>query len=281
MISAIGPGRLVVYRGSETVATLHRGRTDVPAPEAFDSRWFRETFADACEELYVLHRSATADSAHRPIDPEFVAHIGQNIIRWAISVARASGHGGTLLFVAPDAADRGEPDPYLNIKCRFSDEPPRRKIRNLILQVMEAVSRTGPNASAPNVHAGWSDYVASRDERLGELDEGIFEMAHLLASLSAADGAVVLTKRLDVLGFGAEISGALPEVPEVSRALDPEAAQTIVESATGVGTRHRSVYRLCAAVPAATGLVISQDGGARFIRQVNGGVTYWEQAPAG
>lgn len=110
--------------------------------------------------------------------------------------------------------------------------------------------------------AGWADYVASRDERLAELDEGIFEMAHLLADLSVADGAVVLTKRLNILGFGAEISGALPEVPEVTRALDAEARETEPEAATDVGTRHRSVYRLSGALPEAMGLVVSQDGGA-------------------
>jgi hypothetical protein len=248
-------------------------------PEAFDSRWFRETFAGACEELYVLHRSAANDRSHPSLDPGFVAQLGQNIVRWAISVIRTSGHGATLLFVEPDAADRSEREPYLNIKYRFLDEQPRKRIGHLILQIMEQVSRGGPSASARP--AGWVEYVASRDERLAELDEGIFEMAHLLADLSAVDGAVVLTKRLDVLGFGAEISGSLPEVPELAHALDAEARETVIESAASVGTRHRSVYRLSAALPEAMGLVVSQDGGARFVRQVDGRVTYWEQAPAG
>ena len=281
VVAATDPGRLVVYRGSDRVATLHRGRIDLPAAEAFDSRWFRETFAEACEELYVLHRAATADSAHRPLDPGFVAHIGQNIIRWALSVIRSSGHGATLLFVAPKAADQHVAEPFLNIKYRFADEPPRRRIRDLILRVMEAVSRSGRDVSEAARPVGWADYVASHDELLAELDEGVYEMAHLLADLSAADGAVVLTKRLDVLGFGAEISGALPDVSEVARALDAEARQTILESAAGVGTRHRSVYRLSSALAEATGLVVSQDGDVRFVRQLNGQVTYWEQSPAG
>ena len=42
--------------------------------------------------------------------------------------------------------------------------------------------------------------------------------------------------------------------------------------------RHRSVYYLCHQVPEALGIVISQDGNARFIKSKDGQVTYWEQA---
>jgi hypothetical protein len=41
VVAATDPGRLVVYRGSEIVATLHRGRIVKPLPEAIDYRWLR------------------------------------------------------------------------------------------------------------------------------------------------------------------------------------------------------------------------------------------------
>jgi hypothetical protein len=40
---------------------------------------------------------------------------------------------------------------------------------------------------------------------LAELDEAIFEYAHLVADLMAVDGALVLTAARDIIGFGAEI----------------------------------------------------------------------------
>ncbi|MDR3404540.1 MAG: hypothetical protein P4L99_18710, partial [Chthoniobacter sp.] len=61
--------------------------------------------------------------------------------------------------------------------------------------------------------------------------------------------------------------------------LDREGSQVAVEATSGVGTRYRSVYRLCNALPAASAIVVSQDGGMRIVRQVDGKVTYWEQLP--
>jgi hypothetical protein len=44
-----------------------------------------------------------------------------------------------------------------------------------------------------------------------------------------------------------------------------------------VGSRHRSAYRLAGALPGSVAVVISQDGGVRFVCQRGGRVTYWEQ----
>jgi hypothetical protein len=41
------------------------------------------------------------------------------------------------------------------------------------------------------------------------------------------------------------------------------------------GTRHRSLYRLCAVEPMVVGYVISQDGQVRMIATVNDTVTFW------
>jgi DNA integrity scanning protein DisA with diadenylate cyclase activity len=44
-----------------------------------------------------------------------------------------------------------------------------------------------------------------------------------------------------------------------------------------MGARHRSAYRLAGALPGSVTVVISQDGGVRFVCQKGGRVTYWEQ----
>jgi hypothetical protein len=103
----------------------------------------------------------------------------------------------------------------------------------------------------------------------------------VIASLSAVDGAVVLTRRFEILGFGAEISGELPDVSEVVRSRDAEARETMLERAAGMGTRHRSVYRLCQFDPQVLATVVSQDGGVRFIKQLDGRVAYWDHASIG
>jgi DNA integrity scanning protein DisA with diadenylate cyclase activity len=92
------------------------------------------------------------------------------------------------------------------------------------------------------------------------------------------DGAVVMTQRFELLGFGGEISGELPAVTSVHKALDLEGKRTADEGTGGVGTRHRSAYRLAGALSDALVVVISQDGDARFVRRKDGAVTCWDQA---
>ena len=91
----------------------------------------------------------------------------------------------------------------------------------------------------------------------------------------------MISQRLEILAFGAEIAGNLPAVGEVEAALDIEAAATRTESTAGVGTRHRSVYRLCAQLPRMLGIVQSQDGRIRMVKQHEGKVTYWDQFGVG
>jgi DNA integrity scanning protein DisA with diadenylate cyclase activity len=120
--------------------------------------------------------------------------------------------------------------------------------------------------------------VRSDDRRRArDVDEALFETAHLIASLAAADGAVVMSKQNELLGFGGMVSGRLPDVERVGRALDLEGEKVAEEETGNVGARHRSAYRLADALPGSVAVVISQDGGVRFVCRKGGRVTYWEQ----
>ncbi|MBK8942573.1 MAG: DNA integrity scanning protein DisA nucleotide-binding domain protein [Polyangiaceae bacterium] len=48
----------------------------------------------------------------------------------------------------------------------------------------------------------------------------------------------------------------------------------------GTGTRHGAAYRIVSALKDALCIVVSQDGGVRFVRWHAGSVTYWDQVAA-
>ena len=121
------------------------------------------------------------------------------------------------------------------------------------------------------------EFEATTDDEIATLDEALFETAHLIAGLAAADGAVVMSKDNELLGFGGMVSGSLPDVASVWRALDLEAERVAEEGTGNVGARHRSAYRRADALPGSLAIVISQDGGVRFVRRKSGRVTDWEQ----
>ena len=287
VVHVTGPGRVVVSRGDAEVAELRGGDLSGPRADVFASKWLPESFAPVRAELVELHDEARKEAAAAgepwaPLDPDLIRLVGQHTVRRVIAVMRAARHGGTLVFVPPELTDElsGE-NAFVSFRHPIAEEEPRRRFRTLIVGVMNRLAQThgkGGEGSYPRA-VGWEDYENSRDEGIAELDEAVFEVAQLIAALSAVDGAVVMTKRFEILGFGAEISGALPPARTVARALDPEGERVEQESTDGVGTRHRSAYRLCGALPGAVAVVVSQDGGARFVtRRRDRAVTYWNHA---
>jgi hypothetical protein len=277
-----GPGRIAVDVGLEALCKLEEGRLSDASMDVFDSRWLPDSFAPVRGELAEIH-AGLRDQARKKgevwarLDNDIIRVIGQHTIKRIIAAVRDSHHGGTLVIVPPYLADDILEDRYVYLKYKFIDAEPRRRFRTLIVDVMNALARSYAGAPARDP-VGWDDYEASSDRELTELDEAIFEVAHLIAGLTAVDGAVVMTQRFELLGFGGEISGSLPAVKTIARALDVEADATLEESAEGVGTRHRSAYRLCKELGDVIAVVISQDGNVRFIKCKDEVLTYWDQA---
>jgi hypothetical protein len=277
-----GPGRIAADVGWEALCKLEEGGLSDASMDVFDSRWLPDTFAPIRAELAEIH-AGLRDQARKKgevwarLDNDITRVIGQHTIKRIISAVRDSHHGGTVVIVPPDLADDIIDGRYVSLKYRFVDAEPRRRFRTLIVDVMSELARcyAGRPARDP---VGWDDYEASSDDELTELDEAIFEVAHLIVGLTAVDGAVVMTQRFEMLGFGGEISGELPAVKTVARALDVEADAVVEESAEGVGTRHRSAYRLCKKLRNVIAVVISQDGNVRFVKCKDEAVTYWDQA---
>jgi hypothetical protein len=212
------------------------------------------------------------------LDYYFIKLMAQQVVRRVISMMRNMNHGGTLIIVPGElTSELDSENRYISIKYRFTEEETRRRLRTLILGLMYALAEEYGKSGGANRSVGWNEYASSRDDTVYRLDEGMFEMAHLISHLSAADGAVVMNKKFELIGFGGEIRGKLDEVKTVARALDAEGEHTERESTDGVGTRHRSAYRLCNELHDAIVIVVSQDGTVRFIKWKDGIVTYWDQ----
>ena len=282
VLRAYGPGRIAVDVGLEALCKLDEGRLSDVSMDVFRSLWLPASFAPVREELAQIH-AGLRDQARKKgevwarLDNDLTRVIGQHAIKRIISAVRDSHHGGTMVIVPPDLTDDILEGHYVSLKYRFVDSEPRRRFRTLIVDVMNELARSFAGTPARDP-VGWNDYEASSDERLTLLDEAIFEVAHVIAGLTAVDGAVVMTQRFEVLGFGGEISGDLPAVETVARAIDVEGEVAVEESAEGVGTRHRSAYRLCKELSRVIAVVISQDGNVRFVKCRDDTITYWDQA---
>jgi hypothetical protein len=280
VLNVTNPGRITVCNGSTEVATLNSGKIVSPSTVVFDSMWMRSAFGSIVDEELALHREARkhAGKPWAVIDPDFFRIIKKQISMRIIGRIRSYRHGGTLISI-PDEL-RGEflsENPYIKLKYKFVDEEPRRRFRTLIVEIANALAEFYGSAQNPEKTVGWMEYLISKNQTLSRLDESIFEWAHLVAGMTQVDGAVVITHRLELIGFGAEISGKLERVDSVAQALDSEGIEIRKEQSHSVGTRHHSAYSLCRGLHNILAIVVSQDGTAQLVKWNRDMVTIWEQ----
>jgi len=280
------PGNIEAYKGHELVGKLQGGRLSGARMDPFESEWLPDQFSRLLEEFVERHEAARnrarelSGERWAPLEPSLPHRITRRMMKRVISVLRDARHGGTVIFVPTENA--GEPSsqhPYIDLRYPFADDQARLSFPDLVVDILNRLAQlygTADHGQEPRV-VGWEEFEATTDDEIETLDEALFETAHLIAGLAAADGAVILNKPNELLGFGGMISGRLPDVESVWRALDLEGEKVVEEGTANVGARHRSAYRLAGALPGAVAVVISQDGGVRWVCQKGGRVTYWEQ----
>lgn len=292
IVHVTGPGRLEVRMGSEIVGKLENGALADASMDVFESEWLPAGFATVRAELMELHSAARDRARERDgelwasLDPDLARKISQQMFKRLISTVQNFGRGGTVIFVPPERTEEFYADNrFVTLKYRFSEGEPRRRFRTLIVRTMNRLAKAYGSADGTSVDevpaprtVGWREYQDSNDKDVAALEEAIMEVAHLVAALATTDGAVAMSKRYELLGFGGEISGKLADVGTVLRAQDVQGNKFEEESTESVGTRHRSAYRLCKELPDILVVVVSKDGDVSFVRQLEGGeVAYWDQ----
>ena len=161
-------------------------------------------------------------------------HSVNALVQLSVSM-RAHGRGGSLLIVPADTESWRESivDPML-----YSVSPPFRELANL--------SRKSPNQTEQHI----------RQDAFGPTVAAV-------AGLTAVDGAVVLTDRYELLGFGAKIARrkGWPQVEQITLTEPIEGATpALVHPERLGGTRHLSAAQFIQDQRGAVALVASQDG---------------------
>lgn len=283
------PGAVQFNAGSMAIARLDAGRVLGKPIDVYTSDWLAELFSQNVAEVMDLHevdrQRALAEGRHwGRVNPFFIRLISQQMVKRLVATIRNADHGGLLVVISPEDVDRIEAEqhstdmPLIRMKYLFKPGEPRWRFRKLLLRLMAALAEAHPECDGHNGNlAGWKEFQTSIVHDLSTFDEGILEVAHLAAGLAATDGALVMTRRFDIVGFGGEISPDLPLTPAVAEALDVEGGQTSLVATDLVGTRHRAAYRLVNRLRDSLAIVISQDGEVRFVTWHNNQVTFWRQ----
>lgn len=122
----------------------------------------------------------------------------------------------------------------------------------------------------PDLGAIYDELVKSQDP---ESEGRLFDAVRTVVQLSAVDGCVVLSSRMRLLGFAAEVNVNTDEhLPEavVIKLNPPLAAEVEPVNLKRFGTRHRSAARVCSELGARV-FVVSQDGAIRAFERLHDG----------
>lgn len=195
-------------------------------------------------------------------------------LRRSLLRARSYRHGGAVLIV-PDHETS-----LLNVKYQIEysrlceamqhqivEELKERRIRNEIF----AESKKG--ATSLSMPTYFEKQVASNELR--DLEREVNSAVWFISLLTRIDGLVLLDTDTRVRGFGVEITAGDPPA-RVCRARNRTGTRLSEIDYNHYGTRHRSMMRLCAAIAASVGFVISQDGAVRAMTAGDDCVIVWE-----
>jgi hypothetical protein len=274
-INIDGVGELSVYHSHLFLGGLNGSEVTIKENDALNSRVMRARILPDVFPFAV----AIAQTVHGQFDAEHVTDYTQQLMTgWSNTIARICiglrrmGAGGSLLIT---------PSPKLSdLEIAWPIEYPRVG-DSLILGVLDNAYRS-KTASFFDSTKDDVPRMLVIENRLadGDAEDRESELTgavKLVTSFAAADGVVVMTPLLHVLGFGVKIGQGrkarrVYDGPEFSkRGVNAKLADT-----SRFGMRHASMLRYCRKDSSAIGIVVSQDGIVRIAVSSARSLTLWD-----
>jgi hypothetical protein len=277
--SVTGVGHLVAYIDYDKIAELRinvlvRRAVDVLADGAVS--WALEPGVRA-HHAAVAPRLAELFGAEGPHDTSEAPWSWLSSIRRLLLRVQNLHHGGAFL-ITNDSSVKG-----LSIKYGMKYDRIRSALERLeIAEAENLVASTEIGEEYMDKDADELPVRLHLDEAISGYDvEDIRRELNgtiwFVSLLTRVDGLVLLNQRLEVIGFGVEIT-TRQEPSEVFIADDIYGTESRLRRVDYqlYGTRHRSMMRYCSDVPGSIGFVVSQDGDVRVMTKVNGRLIVWE-----
>ena len=283
-ISSDSPGNLTVSLSGEVLVMLRHGELYIPPLHSLRYGPLSEFFNRAKNQIYedFLDTIVKRENGISPLfsDPkeEYLKFLERLIFH-----IRDKLHGGTIIVLSQDlSADNLIKKNKLSIKYRCEYNIVWDLIvkkANLEFRGSEIFqSMVGTKADLPNERY-WESKSIEMDLR--KTESYLYDAVLFLSSLASVDGALVISDKLNLLGFGGEFrvhSEARNTISFSKDALGKDIHQKPFET---FGTRHRSAFRFCDEYPNSVAFVISQDGDVKAIKKVDDDLIVWPDPNAG
>jgi hypothetical protein len=269
------PGELSISRGDRPVLRMRDGKIVTAAQSVLLKGPIAEFF-DAAAEVFIHNACERSGIDQDPAEDDGLSLAHQSFIESVLLYTAELKHGGTLLFV-PDEITHEDPRllSRLSIKYVLSSTRPQSALVSAMAARLERNALAEKLSNRRTVSAQKLEHLDALTADQERCEDAARDAARFIASLTAVDGAVVLTETLRIIGFGAEVTASFSGGDKVHAALTAEATETTEVRFADYGTRHRSAFRFVASMEPSVGFIMSQDGGVKAVKQVGSKLVMW------
>jgi hypothetical protein len=271
-IRVISPGEIKISLHGRLLCTYKDGRILYPERALINTGriydFFKDTSLRLCGEVKAATGQQRNDEPDHERDYRAMAYLFA--LQEIIEKMQQLKHGGCILIVPEDTSDDKLSNVTVKYHCR--DQTVWNCLRGKwILHDQFFAALEEARLGKCN-----AETVESLQSQRGDVENGLRDSLDTLVRFTAVDGAVLMTRKFELLGFGAVIQ--LPQAAEykVSRCEDRDATQKreiVIES---YGTRHRSAFEFCYRCNPSVAIIVSQDGGVKMVTRVGDSVCFWE-----
>jgi hypothetical protein len=275
VVMSTRPGELSISRGDRPVLRMRDGGIVTAAQSVLLDGPIAEFFG-AASGVFVHNACQLSGIQQNAVEDDGLSFAHQSFLESVLLYTAELQHGGTLLFVPEEITPK---DPRLLSRVSIKYVLHSTRPRDALVSAMAA--RLERNALAENlesrrtVKANELELLDALNADQERCEDAARDAARFIASLTAVDGAVVLTDTLRIIGFGAEVTANFSGGDTVHVAQTAEAGETREIRFAEYGTRHRSAFRFVASIEPSVGFIMSQDGGVKAVRQVGPKLVMW------
>lgn len=270
---ATPPDVLTITRGGLNIAELKNGEITKSIPDVFYKgpinnflfNAYSQIDEEVCKELDVEKYDEDNQVLKNYI--RYIERILHNI--------KDKKHGGTLIVV-PDELKIGDErlDDRIQIKYPCTYDKGWELVKGKLISHFKYYEHHFKIYEHETISK--QDYRTDirNNGNKKENERNFSDSVQFIASLSGVDGAVLITDKFNLIGFGAEVvaSSSIKKVKIAEDALGNGSKFIPIEA---YGTRHRSAFRFCSSYENSIAFIISQDGGIKAVKRVGADLVVW------
>ncbi|MEU3649276.1 putative sensor domain DACNV-containing protein [Lentzea sp. NPDC034063] len=279
MVTSNEPGHLSVSHGGDVVATLRAGEIILPSSNILYSGPIGRFLDSARNSCYAAASARISRDRFSDDGDDWPRRYYTIILERILLELEAQGHGGTLLLIPHEWKDGSHPwNSVVSAKYRMKDD----RIWKVLIDELEFHHSYFETyfkiwEAEEGVSAAEFKDLQSLSDKKDYAKEAMSDVIKFAASLAGVDGAIVMTDRFEIIGFGAEVTATAPVLRTVLSCDNAEGTEVNSLSVESFGTRHRAAFRFSWCLPQVVAFVASEDGGVRAVRRVGDSVMTWPE----